>query len=289
MKTPKIINAISFVEDDLISAANEQKAKKPFYIKPVFRRATAIAACLAIVAVTAFTLTKKPDNNITSNSSETSSQKKKVIYVTGDTPDDYDAGGEESKSLSEKYISPKLQEKIALYKDYKDDEVVFKVVVEIFDAFEDENEANRLANADKEAQLLFEQAEAAYLEEQKAWAEFRAFGEANPNNDPETIEKNKEFIAIIKEKEEKHDILWSKWSDLRSEIISKYFLEAKTERLKFATQYSEKEPVLVTDSYNDGWAYYMDLTAEEINILAEKGGYMFKLSSNDYIPGEANE
>ena len=27
MKTPKIINAISFVEDDLISAANDQKAK----------------------------------------------------------------------------------------------------------------------------------------------------------------------------------------------------------------------------------------------------------------------
>lgn len=51
------------------SKTNE--AKKPFYIKPVFRRATAIAACLAIVAVTAFTLTKNLDfgNNLTSNNS----------------------------------------------------------------------------------------------------------------------------------------------------------------------------------------------------------------------------
>ena len=50
-----------------------------------------------------------------------------------------------------------LQEKIDLYKDYTDVEVVYKVIVKIFTAFEDENEANRLADADKEVQSLYEE------------------------------------------------------------------------------------------------------------------------------------
>ena len=204
------------------------EAKKPFYIKPVFKRATAIAACLAIVAVTAFTLTKKPDNNITSNSSETSSQNKKVIYVTGEEPD----GGlnvEMTKSLKYKYISTALREKMDLYKDYKDVEVVYKVCVDIFRAVEDSNEANRLAAADKEVQSLYEQFLAACEEEQKVWAEYYTFNQANPGNEPEVIEKRKEFIAIINAKESTRKDLFSKKSDKRREIIDNYVKNAKTE------------------------------------------------------------
>ena len=300
MKTPKIINAIELIDNELIENANKAE-KKPFYIKPVFKRATAIAACLAIVAVSAFVLTNKTNNNISSNnnansnnSSKTSSQNKKVIYVTGDSADNYSDDGESLMSLRQKYISPALQQKMDLYKDYKDATVVYRVLVSVINVGEYYEEGDRLVDANKEVQLLFEQKEAAYLEEQKAYAEYTAFGEdhpdwlANPEKYPELTAECSRLAAIYEAKEKIRKELSSKWGNLRSEIISKYLLEAKTERLKFATQYSEKEPMLVTDAYYKDWTFYMDLTAEEINILAEKGGYIFKLSSNDYIPGEEN-
>ena len=294
MKTPKIINAISFVEDDLISASNDQKAK-PFYIKPVFRRATAVAACLAIVAVTAFALTKKPDNNISSNntssnnnvssnnSGETSSQNKKVIYVTGDTPDDYYTIVSCLKSLNAKYISPKLQEKMDLYKDYKDTEVVYSVIVEIFIAGEDGEEGENIAKASPEVEALYQQYLAAREEEDKAEADLRAFNNVNPGNEPEIVEKRKELIAICDKKREIREKASSARTDLRLKIIREYCSAKCKERLEFATQFSEKEPVVT--SYNSS-RYYMDLTGEEINKLAEKGGYIFRLSSNDIMSSD---
>ena len=82
-------------------------------------------------------------------------------------------------------------------------------------------------------------------------------------------------MGIINAKESTRKDLFSKKSDKRREIIDNYVKNAKTERLKFATQFSEKEPI--TTSYSE-WAFYMDLTAEEINILAEKGGYSLRFS-----------
>lgn len=300
MKTPKIINAISFVEDDLISAANCQKAKKPFYITVTFKRATAVAACLAIVAATVFTLTKKPDNNISSNntnsgnkdtnsnnvssnndvssnnSGETSSQNKKVIYVTGDTPDQSITDGSSIKSLKGKYISLGLQEKMDLYKDYTDAEVMYCVIVELFIANEDYDKASALATADKEVQSLYEQMLAAKTEVRKAEQERSIFNLSNRGNDPETLKKRKELNAICDEKEKIATDLWRQWSNLRSKIGDEYYDEVLNARLEFLKQLSEKKSIVT--SYND-WAYYIDLTAEEINILVERGGYSFRLSN----------
>ncbi len=281
MKTPKIINAISFVEDDLISAANNQKAK-PFYIKPVFRRATAVAACLAIVAVTAFALTNKTNKNINSNNnSETSSQNKKVIYVTGDEPDDYTIIDSSVLSLNQKYIAPKLQEKMDLYKDYKDAEVVYSVIVELFIAREDSKAGSKLAKATEEP--LYEQYRMAKEDEEKARAEYRAFCEENPGTEPEIIEKGKEFIDVIEKKRKIRNDLYAKWETAREKTYNEYIKQVQEERLTFAAQFSEKEPVVT--SYNSS-KYYMDLTGEEINKLSEKGGYIFRLSSNDIMSSD---
>ena len=46
-----------------------------------------------------------------------------------------------------------------------------------------------------------------------------------------------------------------------------------TERLEYAKQFSEN-----TAEYNNTNKYYMTLSAEEINILTEKGGYAFSLA-----------
>ena len=289
MKTPKIINAIELIDNELIENANKAE-KKPFYIKPVFKRATAIAACLAIVAVSAFALTNKTNNNISSNnnansnnSSKTSSQNKKVIYVTGEEPDEEIVYGTSIKSLNEKYISQKLQEKMNLYKDCKDAEVVYRVVVEIFIAGDDSEEATRIANANKEVQALYEQKEAAHLEEQKAYAEYTAFGEdhpdwlANPEKYPELTAECSRLAAIYEAKKEARKEISSKWMNLLSEIKEKYFKQVRAERLEFLKQFSEKE--LETTLYIGNTCYIIDLTTEEINVLAEKGGYSFRLSN----------
>ena len=271
-----------------------EEVKKPFYIKPVFKRATAIAACLAIVAVTAFALTNKTNNDISSNnnansdnissnnissnsSGETSSGNKKVIYVTGDTSDEEVAFGDSVKKLSEKYISQKLQEKMDLYKDYTEAEVVYRVAVEIFIAQEDYNKANDLTSADKEVQSLFEQVSVAESEEIKAQQELSVFNGLNKGNDPETAEKRKELIAIRDEKEKYRKDIWSQWSNLRHELVDKYCMQVRAERLEFLKQFSEQE--LDTSIYNGTQYYFIDLTAQEINILAEKGGYTFRLSN----------
>ena len=302
MKTPKIINAIELIDNELIESANKAE-KKPFYIKPIFKRATAIAACIAIVAVTAFALTNKTNkitpnndtssgNNLSSNdassysSGETSSGNKKVIYVTGDTPDEEIAGSSSIKSLKLKYISKKLQEKMDFYKDYTEAEVIYRVAVEIFIASEDSNKAGKLADADKEVQYLFEQVAVASSEEIKAREEYNVFKGLNKGNDPETVQKRNELMAIRDEKEKRKKELWSQWSNLRSEIAYRYFKQVRAERLEFLKQFSENE--LETTLYGGDTQYIIDLTAEEINILAEKGGYTFRLSNEKPPVAENN-
>lgn len=302
MKTPKIINAISFVEDDLISAANDQKAK-PFYIKPVFRRATAVAACLAIVAVTAFALTKKPDNNISSNntssnnnvssnnSGETSSQNDNVIYVTADSTGD---PGVNSTTISfpigfhsGKYLSSKLQEKMDYYKDYKDKEVVYCLIVNIIITGEEYLEAWEFATSSEEVKALYEELFIASQEEEQAEADLIAFNKANAanGNEPEIVKKRNELVTILDEKEKIADDLLDKWSTAHQKREDEYCEKILNERLEFASQFGKKPPEC--KSYNEK-AYLMDLTAEEINILAEKCVYTFRLSSGDRVSGIVN-
>ena len=292
MKTPKIINAIELIDTELIENANKAE-KKPFYIKPVFKRATAIAACLAIVAVSAFALTNKTNKNISSNnnansdnissnnissnnSGETSSGNKKVIYVTGDTSDEEVADGDSIKSLKLKYISRKLQEEMDFYKDYKEKEVVYCVIMEIFIGGQDYDEGGKIAKASPEAEALYQQYLAAREEEDKAEADWRAFNKANPGDEPEVVEKRKELIAICDEKKEIRMNARAAWEDLRHEIVREYCSARRQERLDFAYQYCKYSPERTL--YDDS-KFYVELSDEEINTLAEKGGYAFRLAS----------
>lgn len=277
MKTPKIINAIELIDNELIENANKAE-KKPFYIKPVFKRATAIAACLVIVAVTVFALTNKTNNDITSdNSSKTSSQNKKVIYVTGDEPDDYTIVDDSVLSLNQKFIAPKLQEKMDSYKDYTDAEVVYRVVVEIFVAKEDNSKATELIDADEEVQLLYNQYVAAHKD---------FLATQNSINSVTDEKKQQEILAQIIKKENTANQLRDELFSLRDKLYEDYFGNIIRKRFEDAAQFSEKEPVAT--SY-DSRKYYMDLTGEEINTLAEKGGYIFRLSFNDIMMSDIDQ
>ena len=126
-------------------------------------------------------------------------------------------------------------------------------------------------------QSLYNQYLAAEEEVAKAEHELYIFNRSNKGNDPEIVEKRKELIAVCNEKEKNSGEIWLQWDNLRRAVRRVYYEEVGAERLKFLKQFSENE--LETTLYGGDTQYIIDLTAEEINILAEKGGYTFRLSN----------
>lgn len=245
---------------------------------------TSVSLC-AVVLVSALSVgltrggvfeTKNSQSNITSNNSETSSQNKKVIYVTGET----DAGKDElsfenSVSLIGKdtYLSSMLKAKMDFYKDYKDAEVIYRVCVvlrgttkdyEDYAEFEKNNKPEELVRAEQEYQ-------AALDDYQKAYDRFVAIANLNDPN----------WANMIVEIEQKNDVvkdLENKCQQVRAKCQNEYLQEIFAERIKEAAELSENEPELFyTGVYLDSIQnnYYMDLTAEEINTLAKKEGYYY--------------
>lgn len=249
---------------------------KPFYHTAIFRITTGIVLITFITAIVFLLIKKTNDNLAVNNSSSKNTQNKNVIYISADSPDIYGDYTDSALDLHGDYLSSKLKSKMDLYKDCKDEEVVYRAIVAIFIAQEDYEQADKLVDANKEVQLLTEQAISAREAEQKARTEYQSFFKANPGNEPELIAKRKQMVADIEEKEKIRKELNYKIGTLREKILNEYINQVKEERLEFATRFSEKEPVAV--SHNE-WVYYMDLTADEINLLAEQGGYMIALAS----------
>ena len=93
---------------------------------------TSVSLC-AVVLVSALSVgltrggvfeTKNSQSNINSNNSETTSQNKKVIYVTGDENDVGKGDGSLDNAApigKDTYLSPELEAKMDFYKDCKDD------------------------------------------------------------------------------------------------------------------------------------------------------------------------
>lgn len=231
------------------------------------------ALSVGIVKGGVFKTTPNGENNITSNNSETSSQNKKVIYVTGDTLDQLIIDSSSIKSLDGIYISRKLQEKIDFYKDYKDAEVIYRVSVvlrgttkdyEDYAEFEKNNKPEELVRAEQEYQ-------AALDDYQKAYDRFVAIANLNDPNWANMLVEIEQKNGVVKDLE-------NKCQQVRAKCQSEYLQEIFAERIKEAAELSENEPELFyTSVYLDSIQniYYMDLTAEEINTLAKKEGYYY--------------
>ena len=269
--------------------SNKAKAKNSFYITPTFRR-VALAVCLTIVTVTSSFLIKKPYNNLTSNNSSTISNPNNTTSnnssITSQTPsnnviygdpsnsnNDHPAFTTDIKSIEEKYLSSELQEKMELYKD---SDVVYRLIVCIFITEEDYAEADKLINTNEEVQLLFEQKEAAYEDYCKVMDEYvKLFNSMNGVNDPEKIKKIKRLVAAATGKEKTYDELNRKWTELCEELREDFLDNIIDERVEYAFQFGENISGSTFNTFS--CTYFMDLTAEEINILAEKGGYALEL------------
>ena len=80
---------------------------------------------------------------------------------------------------------------------------------------------------------------------------------------------------------------WRKYEERLRKLEDEYYGEIANNRLEYASKLSETTPVPIADesgvfvyaAYKGEYAYYMDLSADDINELAEKGGYVFRLAS----------
>lgn len=262
----------------------KKNAKKPVYITPVFRRVAAFAACLLLIVGVALhvptffspdsgdigQLSTEGDNSDTDNDNI-----QKGPYIVADSDDDYDGIELENvKSREERYISNALLEKMQMYRDT---DAVYRVIVEIIITDEDNNEFTA-DEEDEKFLLLYDQLVKAIEEYEDALSKLVGVDEGR--------EELYEQLQIDEKEALKKEL--SRKCDARSEELrNEYNDKIANARLEYATQLSETAPVLVTEesgvfiyeAYKGEYAFFMDLSADDINELAEKGGYIFRLAS----------
>ena len=197
---------------------------------------------------------------------------------TGETTEPYIlVGGEEDSSslsddriptLNDRLVSPALEAKM---KEYRDVNAVFQVVVFSAITVEDEDECDNFVEADKEYQALLKQYKEAKKAEKKASDRLH---ESRVNNDDPEIQ------AVLLEEylkaEEVFNDLSHKRHMLREELWEKYYDTIEKERISYAAKYSKTEPIYGYGRFGTG--YYMELTADAINELSNRGGYDFNLA-----------
>ncbi len=206
--------------------------------------------------------------------------------ITAHAIDNFGSEFEDVPSISEKYISPALQEQ---FKTQSDD-VYYRTIVEILFTLEDEDEIGMLTESE-----LSEKALELWAEYESAEAELKALKDEymqglTPDNIDEQAEKYKDKINKLSEK---RDELYKLYKEqCKKEEYDKYYKPIYDARLEYAYSVGA-ENVVPLASTSDLFAcmgatenaYIMELTADMINQMAERGGYAFRLAPPKRIAG----
>ncbi|MBQ9841966.1 MAG: hypothetical protein IJO42_02525 [Clostridia bacterium] len=254
------------IDDELVADA----ARKPIR-KAVWVPAVAAAACVALtvglwqggVFDPAPIPVETPDEGATTTGETT-----EPYILVGGEEDSSSLSNSSIPSLNDRLVSPALEAKM---KEYRDVNAVFQVVVFSAITVEDEDECDNFVEADKEYQSLLKQYKEAKKAEKKASDRLH---ESRVNNDDPEIQ------AVLLEEylkaEEVFNDLSHKRHMLREELWEKYYDTIEKERISYAAKYSKTEPIYGYGRFGTG--YYMELTADAINELADRGGYDFNLA-----------
>lgn len=188
------------------------------------------------------------------------------LLITGDEQDNHKYD-ESTFNKAEKYITPALQKKMNLYKGT---DVIYAVIVtlpvtneDMYDDFWTSTE--ELVQFRKE----YQDARDAYREE--AW-------QLNPSWDGKSGKTIEVWTDSLREKYEYWLSLIEKEQELNGQPLNDYLKSVLAQRLEALKAISEKEPIYIASEIR---TYYVELTAEAINTLAEQGGYVFRLASKD--------
>ena len=196
------------------------------------------------------------------------------LLITGTEPDNNIYDGD-VLSNTEKYISNALQEQMDRYKGV---DATYAVIVAIPIMHEDYDEdfwasTEELAQFHREFYTVY----FAFEEEAKR---------LNPTWDLLNASEIEVWTDTMRTNYEYYLTLIDKWDDLRAQYLAPYLASVLNRRFEALKALCEKEPVDIFCQTNlnlniTHHAYYVELTADAINTLAEQGGYTFCLALKD--------
>ena len=193
------------------------------------------------------------------------------LLITGDEPDnDFNDAGMFHKN--EKYFSHALQEQMDRYKGV---DATYAVLVAIPATHEDMYE-DFWASTEELAQFYQEYYDVLDAFEKEALL-------YNPTWDRSDVNDIEIWTDTMRENWDYWVTLVEKRRELEGQPRTDYVKSVLSQRLEELIAICEKEPI-VTVSETFGvfrYAYYAELTAEQINTLAVKGGYVFRLASGE--------
>lgn len=210
------------------------------------------------------------------------------ILITAEGPDNYTVDGE-FWSNQEKYISFALEKAM---EEYKDANVLYAVVVSVIMTDYDYSHGKAVAEQDPEVIRLAEEKKIAFDAYLEAMEKF--FGDR----------WNEEVRAKRQVFDEIADQYFQLYHKIAGEYVAKTILLPRVDAL---TEFSKTKPLplsadmdflnesLLNTAINIGGkdSFYVELTADAISELANRGGYVFWLASFDnetgFFPGMDNE
>lgn len=204
-----------------------------------------------------------PGKTEPSKTTTTTTAPKKVL-ITADEPEDFSVLSE--APLAEIHpISPALREKMDLYNG---EEVVYSVIVEVVWTDEEVEQINRIPEENDELIQLEEKRDIAYD------AFCAALEETGGRYTPDVQEKRDLFRQLANE-----------CMNLRDLLTDEYAASLRNRRVTELSNFSDQELIpLLTDvrfypffAHDPNYAFFMELTADEIHELAKQGGFIIRL------------
>ena len=255
------------------------------------RRITAACCAVALLGGSAWYLNRHPmdtpiqgiatgDNTTRTNASDagttsptTTSPTEEIIIITADEPEPH---GLTAADWPRYIISPALEEKMTLHKN---EDVFYYVIVEIYISVQDDHD---LTATDEELIQLAQRRNAACSE----WmAVLKKDNPAGP------LESGK-WAVVSDEARMKEDIfitIADEYEELLEQKRIIYYNSLSAQRAQELQTVSSIAPISIsTDSrftpyfaLNSNYAFFMTLTADEINALSNLTGYIIRLAHPD--------
>lgn len=246
---------------------------------------TALSACVNDVPLseqpaedtTATTTTTTETPSTTTTAVPTTTTVTDGSVIVADLPDEHGLNGVKLPHFGSSLISPALQEKMDLYSDL---DVVYSVIVEVIWTDEEGEIIHRRLNENDELTRLKEDMDAAKELFEKLLQESMYI--VNPPG-----------VVVEHEFEKQHKIyqdLLLRYGKLRYSLLKEYSTPFIQQRVNKLAKWSDKELIPLTTDENffifstidSCYAFFMELTADEINDLAEQSGFVIRLV---YPPG----
>ena len=196
----------------------------------------------------------------------------KPLVITADEPDVFKYVPLGTPKRNGKYISSALQEKM---KAYENENVVYSVIVEVPLCSEDYSEfwhsTEELAQFHKEYYDVYY----TFYDEAKR---------LNPTWDGTNVDYIRVWTEELRENYQYWLTLIAKWRALENQYRESYHIAILDQRVQILDDITGKERISISDDTRFSayfssaeYAFFMELTADEINALAECGGYIIRL------------